>query len=470
MKKWISFAALILGTFGVWASAVAQTPPEACNRAQNLNWIQQFFGDNPVIQTSVQNNVRTQKNRLCGRPGVSDPLAFPVELPPPQRSVPNQPWEEVAGDLSGFVNVYRLSGNADYKDLAKFAADWLLAWNDYLVAHADPSIPYLGWHVASRQGYFNLTCAADHQFRDAGDNRSYFVDGWRADEAWDTAAAVRSLIKYSEIDPDGMGSPYFQRAQSILENWPYRDHASDDGNPDTPDLVNDGPYAAAGLRWYMKSNEPCEIRYVKNTDIVMGEQLFRTYRLTQDPKYLQAATKVLDAQLWDIVSHLNFGYNSYMIRVDRSDEVYSRMVTDDDLNKIDHKPDGSIVCKEDNVSCWNHLGFEAYDLYLIQQLISDLPPDAFPVPSTQADVAQAISQTIENWRTSRFGDPDRYPWVDPPKGASPTHVTAYNCALRFSDDASYLTACVKALGHSPSGGTIFYSLVPDTILTQGAAN
>jgi hypothetical protein len=105
-------------------------------------------------------------------------------------------------------------------------------------------------------------------------------------------------------------------------------------------------------------------------------------------------------------------------------------------------------------------------MYLMQQLTKGLPSNVFPVPGTQADLGQAISQTITTWRTSQFGDPARYPWTNPPAGASPTHVTAYNCALRFSDDASYLNACVTALGHAPSGSTVFYSLVPDTIVNQ----
>jgi hypothetical protein len=224
---------------------MAQTPPAACSHAQNLSWIQTYLGDNSVIQNSMQSNLTSQKKRLCGST-TAPPLSFPPDPP-------NQPWEQVADDLSGFANIYRLSGDPDYKDLAQYAADWLLAWNDYLVANRDPSIPYLGWHVENRTGYFNLTCAADHNFTINPDG-TYTVDRWRADDAWDTAAAVRSLLKYSEIDPARTASVYFQRAQRILDNWSIRDHASDDGNPGTPGLVNDGPYAAAGMRWFATSH------------------------------------------------------------------------------------------------------------------------------------------------------------------------------------------------------------------------
>lgn len=457
-------AALLLGIFVAWGTSAAQTPPDACNRTQNLAWVTQFFGDTPIIATAVQNNVRTQKTRVCG-------LQFPVELPPPDRSVPNQPWEQVADDVSGFVNVYRLTSNTDYKDLAQYAADWLAAWNDYLVLHADPSIPYLGWGVDSREGWFNLTCAASYGFRDGGDNRSYFVDGWRADEAWDTAATVRGLLKYSTIDPAGVQSAYFQRAKQILASWPLRDHTSGDGNPDV-DLANDGPYAASGMRWYAKSNEPCEIRYVKNTDIVMGEQLFREYQLTQDPQVLQAATRVLYAQLWDIISHRNFGYNSFILYRYRSGTIFADvMVPDNESRTVVHinpgQPDETIVCKNPQAdsSCWDHLGFEAYDLYLVQQLIANIPPDSFPVPGTPSDVATAIGQTMYYYRTSIFGDTSRFPWGQ----SSPTHIVAYNCAQRFSGDQSFQNACVAALQSltdlhlGTTGGTIFYSLVPDAL-------
>lgn len=463
MKRWACFVSFIVEICLACMPVAAQGLPGACSRTQNLSWIAQFFGDNPTIQTSVQNNVRTQKIRVCG-------LEFPIELPPPDRSIPNQPWEQVADDLSGFVNVYRLSNNADYKDLAQYAADWLLAWNDYLVLHADPSIPYLGWHVASREGWFNLACAESHQFREGEPGRSYWVDGWRADEAWDTAASVRGFLKYSEIDAEGTQSVYFQRAKRIMDGWPFRDHASGDPNPDI-DLVNQGAYAASGMRWYAKSNEPCEIRYVKNTDIVMGEQLFRMYRLTLDRQYLQAATKVLYAQLWDIISHRNFGYNSFVIYRYQPGTIFADVMVPDNERAIVHV-DEALVCRNPappdprgRSSCWDHLGFESYDMYLIQQLIGDIAVDEFPVPDTHSDVGAAISEIMRFYRTSIYGDTERFPWGL----SSATHITAYNCAQRFSADQTFLSECVNALSHSGTGGTIFYSLVPDAMFTAGPA-
>ncbi len=197
------------------------------------------------------------------------------------------------------------------------------------------------------------------------------------------------------------------------------------------------------MRWYAKSNEPCEIRYVKNTNIVMGEQLFRVYRLTLDPKYLQAATRVLYTQLWDNISHRNFGYNSYMLYAYRSGTIFADvMAPDNESTTVTHLPDGTIVCKNpaSGDSCWNHLGFEAYDLYQIQQLISDLAPGLFPVPSTQADVGTAIT--------------------NPPDPTLPSYT---------SECVAAVTKLTNSSGGPATGGTIFYSLVPDGIFTQGPA-
>lgn len=451
------FAAVVVSILGAILGGIAS--PAA---AADPSWFS-LLGSDPAFQDRMRALLPSMA-RAVGNLTLPDPNVDPGSQDP------HGNWQTTADVAAGYVNIFRISGDQSYAGLAGQVADWFVAWNDYLIANRDPTIPYLGWGVLTRRGFYNSACAADHGFPVVNTRGDYDVDQFRADEAWDSAAAVRALIKYSEIIPNGAGSTYFQHARAILDNWPVSDHASNDGNPFTPDLVNDGPYAAAGLRWLAKSNEPCEIRYVKNTDIVMGEQFFRAYRLAQDPKYLQAGILVLNAQLWDIVTHLNFGYNSFMTRIDRSSDVYTRATQDDDRNKVDHNPDGSIVCRDTgvtgNVSCWNHVGFEGYDMYLIQQLTNDLPASVFPVPGTQADLARAIKQTVDTWRTSVFGDPNNYPWDNPPSGASPTHVTAYNCARRFSDDSSssFLNACVTALSHGPGGGTIFYSLVPDPIV------
>ncbi len=428
---------------------------------------------------------------------------FPLLTPPSSQGVPVRKvdWQPVADALSAYVNIHklaRLAGDpADiYKNQAKGVADWFLSWNRWLRARQDqtralvdtrhdpndPIIPpYVGWYEAdARDGFFNADCAGTNRFPVLNDRGDYVAGNgtgdayadpaviYGADESWDTAAAVRGLLKYSEIDDLGVNSEYFQRAKEILEAWPFRDHASGDGNPETPDLASDpSRYAHEGMLWFRKSNEPCEIRYVKNTDLVMGEQLFRLYTLSRNRLHLDAAKKVLYAQLWDIVSHQNFGYNSFMTRdLAHSGNIYDRIVADDRAHKTIDLPDGTIVCRPTNSSCWNHLGFEGYDLYAVQQLISgpEFVPGDFPVPNMDLDLAGAITQTMDRWRSSSFGNPDQ--WVS----GSATHLTAYNCALRFSTDPTRVNDCRTALGHNPTGHTIFYSLVPDGIFTQGPAH
>ena len=468
MKPSKLFTQFLLVFLGTCLSAAAQARPSACDHSQDTSWFA-LVGSDPALQTSLTNNTRTQKSRVCG-------LLMPSDSPTDAsgRALPGQPFEQVADDVAGFVNVYKLSGNPDYKDLAQYGADWLLAWNDYLVANRDPAIPYLGWYTtADREGWFNLDCAKSNGFTPV-DDRSYMVENWRADEAWDTAAAVRALLKYAEIDSARLQSKYFQRAKSILDAWPFRDHSSGDGNPQTPGLVNDGPYAAAGMRWYAKSNEPCEIRYVKNTNLVFGEQLFRIYRLTGDLNYLQSATGVLNSQLWEIITHRNFGYNSYLLYSYSPGTIYADvMAPDNDATTIMYTADGTILCRNPNpadhksgASCWDHLGFEAYDVYVIGLLINDIDPSLFAVPTTQADVTAATAQTMSNYRISIFGNTATFPW----RLVSPTYVTSYNCAQRYSPDPSFMSECLSALPQAGTDGSIFYSLVPDALVGQSPIN
>src|SRR5579864_3401518 len=405
-----------------------------------------LLGSNPVLQDSMRRQLSSEIKAVAALP---DPTQYPAD----------ENWQPRADACSAFVNIYKLSGDMQYAGYARQIADWLLASNDYLVAHADPSFSYLGWGPQVRTGYYKCSD----------------VGSYHADDAWDTGAALRCLLKYSEIDPAGPSSIYRQRATQILDKWPYLDHASYDGNPATPQLAADAsPFAVAGMRWYMKSNEVCENRYVKNTNIQMGEQYFRAYRLTQNPNYLQAGMKVLDSQLWDIVSHGNFAYDSFMIYDDQSDPSYADMVNHNEPGKVVHtdpgQPDDTIRCKypDQDSSCWNHLGFEAFDMYLVQQLTRNLDSSLFPVPGTADTLAQALAQTMSAYRASFFGNTSQFIWDA--NFDSPTHVTAYNCAQRFAADPSYLSECIAALNHKPSGSTIFYSLVPDGMFTDGPAH
>jgi hypothetical protein len=409
-------------------------------RAQSLNpnWTS-LLGSDPVFATNMQKFLKSETN---------------VKLPDPTQYPGTESWVPLGDTCSAFVNIYRLSGDPKYSDQARRIADWLVASNDYLVANRDPSIPYLGWGPESRVGYFKCST----------------VNNFHADDLWDTTGALRCLLKVGEIDPAGANSAYFQRAKNIIDNWPYVDHSSYDGNPDTPGLLNDGPYAAAGLRWYMKSNESCENRYVKNTNIVMGEMLFRVYLLTSDPTYLYAATKVMNTQIWDILTHENLAYSSYMTYLDNSDPVYAAMARENE-SKIVHtdrgQPDDELMCGAEDSSCWNHLGFEGLVMSKIQQLVQGQDPALFPVPSTAQDVGTTVDAIMGAYRQSAFGNTGLFDWTWPITGfETNTYITAANCAQRFSPNAVYYSECVKALNQKNSGGTIFYSLVPDSILVQ----
>ena len=66
------------------------------------------------------------------------------------------------------------------------------------------------------------------------------------------------------------------------------------------------------------------------------------------------------------------------------------------------------------------------------------------------------------YNAQRLGNTAQFDWSG---SNSPTHITAYNCALRFSGDPIYLKECLNALQHyKKSDGTVFFSLVPDALV------
>jgi hypothetical protein len=392
-------------------------------QARNPRW-QERLGSDPVYAATADRYLRASESLVA-------------HLPDATHAPEKDNWQPVSDTCSALVNVYRLSGDPAYRDQARRIADWLVSSNDYLVAHRDPALPYLGWGPETRTGYF--LC------RDVGQ--------YHADDLWDTASVARCLIKVSEIDPDPTRSKYFQRAKRIMDAWPFVDRR----------MADDGSYAAAGLRWYRKSCEPCENRYVKNTNVAIGEQWFRVFRLTHDPRDFERAVLVLHTQLWDILTHRNLAYSSYMTYVDRSDGSYTEQAAHNDrkvLHTARGKPDDAIRCGAKDDSCWNHLGYEGYATFNIQQLTRDIPSDRLPVRSTQDDIAKAIRLTMDAWHESKFGDPARFDWSG---GGTVTHVTAYNCAMRFSTDPIFERACREALRHRTSSATVFYSLVPESL-------
>jgi len=391
----------------------------AIGQGQTPAW-ERKLGADPIFGSSLERYVISASSLVS-------------QLPDATQAPTRDTWQPMSDICSALVNVYRLSLETTYRDDARQLADWLIRSNDYLRAHRDPSIPYLGWGPATRDGYFK--CSS--------------VSGYHADDLWDTASVARCLLKVAEVDPAGTRSKYFARAKEIIDAWPFVDHQSPDD-----------PYSAAGLRWYRKSNEACENRYVKNTNVAMAEQLFRIYRLTREPRDFDRAVKTVDTQIWDVLIRHNLAYTSYMTYLDRSDDYPAQVAHNE--RKVVHVR-AAIGCGAKDSSCWNHLGYEGYAMFNIQQLTRDIPTAKFPVASTKEDIARTIDVTMDAWHNSQFGDTQRFDWSG---SESSTHVTAYNCALRFSADAKFDRECRNALEHRKPSATVFYSLVPEALFDR----
>jgi hypothetical protein len=385
-------------------------------RAQSSDW-KRKLGDDPIFASTLDRYLASAASLI-------------KQLPDATQAPTRDTWQPVSDTCSALVNVYRLSLDKIYLDQARQIADWLIHSNDFLVAHRDPSIPYLGWGPETRDGYFKCSTVSDYH----------------ADDLWDTASVARCLLKVAEVDPAGTSSEYFQRVKDIIDAWPYISQTSPDD-----------PYAAAGLRWYRKSNEPCENRYVKNTNVAMGEQLFRIYRLTHDAQDFDRAVKTLHTQIWDVLVRHNLAYTSYMTYLDHSDDYPAQVAHNE--RKVVHSDD-AIGCGVKDSSCWSHLGYEGYAMFNVQQMTRDIPAAQFPVASTKDDIAKTIQVTMDAWHKSQFGDAERFDWEGK---ESTTHVTAYNCALRFSADPAFDRECRLALQHRKPSATVFYALVPESL-------
>jgi uncharacterized protein (TIGR03437 family) len=445
---------LLFLSIAVAVRAQSTTPNPPPPPAPNPSW-QNLLAPDSTLPTAAAKMIATEQT-----------VAATLPLPPTSgRPTTSPDWEATGSACAAFINIYKLSGDPQYLTQAKQIADNFVTWNDWLVANRGATIPYQGWGPAVREAEFG--CPA--------------ISNYYADDLWDTAGALRCLLKYSETDPNPAGTSYFARAKKVIDAWPYVERAA--GNPAAPALANDGPYAAYGLRFYRKSNDPCDVRYVKNTNIAMSEQLFRVYRINQDPAYLDAATRALYAELWDVLTHSNFGYNSYMIYDDISNPIYAKTMVPENAQEV-NQANGQIICKDrmsppTDSSCWDHIGFEGFEVSVIEQLINSIDASKFPVASTVADTASATSAIMSNYHSSAFGNPAEFNWnVWLPAGLeSPTYVTSYNCAQRFSSDPIFYTQCQTAFAGNPtysmdSRGDVLYSLVPDAVftpnLTQGA--
>ena len=435
-----------------WAQSGAPNPPPPA--PPNANW-QSLLGADAAFLAATAKMTATEES-----------VAASLPLPPSSGRPATAPdWEATGSACAAFANIFALSGDPQYLTYARQIADNIIAWNDWLTANGNGSIPYIGWGPAVREAEFGCPAIPDYY----------------ADDLWDTSGALRCLLAFSETSANPAATPYFARAKRVIDGWAHVDHAS--GDASAPALANDGPYAAYGLRWYRKSNDPCDVRYVKNTNIAMSEQLFRVYRITQDAGYLDAATRTLYAELWDIVTHGNFGYNSYMIYDDISNPIYAKTMVPENENEINHV-NGQMICKTnlgppDDSSCWDHGGFEGFETSVVEQLTNPIGAAQFPVPGTVYDLANATADIMSVYHSTAFGNAAQFDWTNWLAAAieSPTYVTAYDCAQRFSSDPAFYSQCLTAFADNPtysmdSRGDVLYSLVPDAIftpnLTEGA--
>jgi hypothetical protein len=321
----------------------------------------------------------------------------------------------VAG--SAFANAYVISGEPQYSNRAREIADFLVANVNVLGDRA------AGWGPNVRHGY---GFCPD-------------VDNFRGEDLWETTRALNAILKASEIAPS---RNLVEIAMSVVDRWP-----SEDIRP-----VNDGPYAAGGMRFYRKQPDACARKYVKNTNIAIGEVLYRLARQTGEERYYERARQVLNAELWEIVTRRNFGYHGAMIHAEPGDPQNQRVLAAE-RRKVRIEADGRIVCRDDppDASCWNHLAFEAYALYQVQLL-------------SGRDLSDPIGRIMGIYRTSSLGDTRRFPWRS---GNTATHITAYNCYLRNSENPIYRDECLRALQHDPRSSMIFYSLIPDNLVRRG---
>ena len=315
---------------------------------------------------------------------------------------------------AAFANAYMASGDALYSNRAKEIAD-------FLIANADPAGDGIaGWGPKLSKGYG--FCPDQDEFR--------------GKDLWETTRALNAILKANEIVPT---RSYLETARRVVDHWPSEERR----------LADDGPYASQGMRFYRKEPDACARKYVKNTNLAMGEVLYRLARQTGEPRYQQRAEQVLNAELWEILTRKNFGYHGAMIYHDPQDPQDQKVLAAE-RNKVRIDADGRIVCRNDppDVSCWNHLAFEAYELYQVQLL-------------SGRDLADLIWNIMSMYRTSPLGDARRFPWQG---GDSPTHITAYNCYLRNSGKSVYRDECLRALQHHPKSPMIFYSLLPDDLV------
>jgi hypothetical protein len=264
---------------------------------------------------------------------------------------------------SGFVNAYKASHDPRYKQRATQIADFLVA-NANLAGDGVP-----GWGPRLDEGY---GFCPDR-------------DNFTGKNLWETTRALDCLLQVSGIERGRAN--YVALSKRVLDHWPSVEKQ----------LPDDGPYASKGMRFYYKNEELCARKYVKNTNIAMGETLYRMAKASGDERYMEFGNQVVNAELWEILTRRNFGYHGAMIYLEPNDPQNKQVYERYEKGRVVQDAAGNTVCRSQNPdpSCWNHLAFEAYALYQVQLL-------------SGRDFSDPILRIMRIYRSSPFGDVRRF--------------------------------------------------------------
>jgi hypothetical protein len=217
--------------------------------------------------------------RVLGGPAFEE--AFREQVPGLLKSpLTPERFADEALAAAAFV-AYKASHDPLYLNRAKEVANFLIS-NSNLAGDGVP-----GWGPKLSKGYGFCPDA----------------DNFRGRDLWETTRALNAILKTHEVAPT---HAYVEMARNAVDHWPSEEKR----------LVNQGPYASAGMRFSRKEPESCARRYVKNTNLAMGEVLYRLARQTGERRYGDYAEQVLNAELWEILTRKNFGYHGAMIYVD----------------------------------------------------------------------------------------------------------------------------------------------------------
>jgi hypothetical protein len=189
--------------------------------------------------------------RVLGGPAFEE--AFRQQAPGlPKSPLTPKRFADEALAAAAFVNAYKASRDPLYLNRAKEIANFLID-NSNLAGDGVP-----GWGPRLSKGYGFCPDA----------------DNFRGKDLWETTRALNAILKTHEVAPP---PAYVETARNAVDHWPSEEKR----------LAGQGPYASAGMRFHRKEPERCARRYVKNTNLAMGEVLYRLARQTGESRSVQ---------------------------------------------------------------------------------------------------------------------------------------------------------------------------------------